>query len=95
MLSPCPLSFGSSDPTDCDALCSPILNLFFNVHEDQVLDGVGFEQPTHNIIFDEYVWESEQESVVEDDLLLIHRSLIIHLMINWNFPKLSRLFILR
>lgn len=63
-------SFGPFDPPDCDVLCSPMSNISFDVHEDQVLDGVGVEQPTCGIIFDEYVWEYEQESVVKDDLLL-------------------------
>jgi len=49
---------------------SPISNVSFVVHEDQVLDGVGIEEPTCDIIFDEYVWEPEQELAVKYDLLL-------------------------
>jgi len=50
-------------------LCSFVLDSTFVVHEDQVVEGVGVEQSTCTIIFDEYVWGSEEESAVKDDLL--------------------------
>lgn len=62
-------SFAPSNPLHFDVLCSLVSNLFFDVQEDKVLDGVGVKQPTYNIIFDEYVWEYEQQSTVKDDLL--------------------------
>jgi len=84
VLSPCPPSFGPSDPPDCDVLFSPISNLSCNAHEDQVLDVVGVENPTYNIIFDEHVCEYkyEQEFAMKDDFLpptpLLHYLVIFH-----------------
>lgn len=68
VLSHCSPFSGSFDPLDCELLCSPISNLFLNVHEDQVLDGVGVPQKTCNVICDDYVWESKskQESVMKN-----------------------------
>lgn len=65
-------------------LCSLVLDLSFDVHKDQVLDGFGVEQPTCDIIFNEYVWESKskQEFSMKDDLLppapLLHYPDIFH-----------------
>ena len=50
--------------------CSSIPNSTLIFHEDQVVDRVGVEQPTCAIIYDEYVWESEEECTRKDDLLL-------------------------
>jgi len=50
-------------------LCSPILDYTLIVHEDQVVNRVGIEKQTCNIIYDEYVWEYEEELAVKDDLL--------------------------
>lgn len=44
VLSPCPPSFGPSVPLDFYDLCSSISIFSCDVHEDQVLDGVGFEK---------------------------------------------------
>lgn len=54
-----PPSYGSIDPLDFVVLCSSVPHSTCDVHEDQVLDGVGVGQPTRAIIFDGYVWESE------------------------------------
>ena len=84
VLSPCPSSFGPSNPPDCDVLCSPISNLTCDVQEDQALDGVGVEQPTSDIIHNDYVGEprAEQESATKDDSLssapLLHHPDISH-----------------
>lgn len=64
------LSIGSFDPINFGLLCSSILDSTCDVHEDQVLDGVGVQQLTCTIIFYEYVWECENESIVKHDLLL-------------------------
>ena len=50
-------------------LCSPVLDSTLVFHEDLVVNGVGVE-PTYTIIYDEYVWESEEEPAMKDDLLL-------------------------
>ena len=67
-LFPQPLSPHSVDPPDCTMLCSPILDYTLIVHEDQVVNRVGIEKQTCNIIYDEYVWEYEEELAVKDDL---------------------------
>jgi len=46
VLSPRPLSFGSFVPMDCELLFSPAFNVSFDIHEDQVLDGVGVKKKT-------------------------------------------------
>lgn len=51
-------------------LCSLVLDSTCDVHEDQVVDEVGVEKLTSAMIFDEYMWEYEEEVVVIDDLLL-------------------------
>ena len=63
-------SFHSVDPPDFGILCSSIPDFACDVHEDQVVDGVGFKQLTCVVIFYEYVWEAEAELGVKDDLLL-------------------------
>ena len=82
VLYPCPPSFAHYDSPYFDVLCSTVSHFSSDVHKDQVLDGVGVEKPTCDIIFDEYVWESKQESVVKDDLLffapLLHYPDIYH-----------------
>lgn len=69
MLSPHPPSFCPFDPPNCQLSCSPILNPYFDVHEEQVLYGVGVEHPTYDIIFDDYMWQPivEPESMMKDD----------------------------
>lgn len=57
-LSPHPLCFGHFDPLDFGVLYSSVSDPSCDVHENQVLDGVGVEKTTCDIIFDEYVWES-------------------------------------
>lgn len=64
-----PLSSRSIDPPDCTTLCSPVSEFTFVVHEDKVVDRFGFEQPTYTVIYDDYVWEFEEEFMVKDDLL--------------------------
>jgi len=51
-------------------MCSPILDSKLVVHKVQVVDEVSLEQSTCTIIYDDYLWEPEEELVVEDDLLL-------------------------
>lgn len=63
-------SNGSFDPLYFDVLCSSILDSTCDVHENQVMDEVRAGKPTYAIIFNEYVWEFEQEFVVKDFLLL-------------------------
>jgi len=65
-----PSSFRSFDPLDFGGLCSSVPYSTCDVHEDQVVNGVGVEKTTHDVIFYEYVWESEEEPAVKDDLLL-------------------------
>jgi len=67
VFSPRPPSFGSFGPPNCEFLCSPILNMSFNVQEDRVFDGVDVPQKNCDIIYDDYVWEStsEQESAMK------------------------------
>lgn len=69
VLSPHPPSFDSFDPLDCELLCSLVFNPSFDVHGDQVLDGVSVEEPTCDIIYYDYVWEpiAKQESMMKDD----------------------------
>lgn len=69
VLSPRPPSFGSFGPLDCEFLCSPVLDVSLDVHEDQVLDGFGVPQKTCDVIYNDYVWESttEQESTMKVD----------------------------
>lgn len=69
MLSPYPPFICSFDPLDCVLLCSPISNISLDIHEDQVLDGVGVLQETCDILYDDYVLEStsKQESAMKDD----------------------------
>lgn len=50
VLDPCSPSFGPFAPLDLDVLCSPVLNFSCDVHEDQVMDGVGVKQPNCDII---------------------------------------------
>jgi len=69
-LFPQPLSPHFVYPLDCTVLCSPVPDSTLVVHEDLVVDEVCVEHPTCAIIYDEYVWESEEEAVVKDDLLL-------------------------
>lgn len=49
------------DRLDFGVLCSSIPNSTCDVHEDQVVDKVGFEQPTCIVIFYEYVCGFEEE----------------------------------
>jgi len=70
VLSPQPSSFSPFDPSDFGVLCSSISDLTCDVHEDQFFHRVGVEYPTCAIIFYEYMWESEQESMVKDGLLM-------------------------
>jgi len=65
-----PLSSGSFNPLDSGVSCSYILDFIGDFHEDQIVDGVGVEKPICAIIFYEYMWESEEEPMVKDDLLL-------------------------
>jgi len=51
-------------------MCSLVLDLSCDVHKDKVLDGVGVEHTTYDIIFYEYVWQFEKESMVNEDLIL-------------------------
>ena len=68
--SPQPSSFGSFGPSSFGLLYSFVSDLTCDVHQDQFLERVGVEKPTCAIIFYEYVWESEEEFGVKDDLLL-------------------------
>jgi len=70
VLSSHPSFIGPFDTSDFGVVFSFISNLTCDVHEDQVLDGVGVELEPCDIIFNEYVWESEQESMVKDGLFL-------------------------
>lgn len=70
VLSSQPSSSSSFDPPDCTVLCSPVSVSTLIFHKDQVVNRVGVEQPTCAIIYDEYVWESKEEPVMKDDLLL-------------------------
>lgn len=80
VLYPHPQSFSPSNPPYCDVLCSIVSNLTCDVHEDQVLNGVGIMQPTCDIIHDDYVGEliAEPESTKKDDSIpstpLLHHS---------------------
>lgn len=42
VFSPHPPPSNPSDPSNCEFACSYVSNIFFDVHEDQVLDGVVF-----------------------------------------------------
>jgi len=84
VLSPYPPSFVPSVRLDCEFWCSLVPNLSCNLHEDQVLHEVGFEQPICDMIHDDYVWEpiAKQESMTMDDFLpsthLLHHPDIFH-----------------
>ena len=65
-----PPSSHSINPPYFIVLCSSILDSGCDVHRDQVVDGIRFKQPTYVVIFYEYVWEFEEELVVNDDLLM-------------------------
>lgn len=58
------------DPSDYTVLCSPIPDSTLVVHKDQVIDGIGVEKPTCTVIYDEYLWEYEEEPMAKDDLFL-------------------------
>ena len=60
----------SVDPPNFPMSCSPIPDSTLVVHEDHVVDKVGVEEPTCFVIYDEYVWEYEEEPAVKDDFLL-------------------------
>jgi len=47
-----------------------------DVHKDQTWDGVSVDQPTCDIIYDEYVWDSisKQESAYKLMFLVVHLS---------------------
>lgn len=47
-------------PSDYSLLCSPIANSTLFIHEHQVVDRVGFEKPNFTVIYDVYVWVSEE-----------------------------------
>lgn len=48
-------------PWDYHVLCCPIPGSTFVVQEDQVVDGVSVKQRTYTVIYDDCVWESEEE----------------------------------
>jgi len=63
-------STSSFDPSDFSVLCSSVVNSTCDVDEDQVMEGASVGNPTYTISFDEYVWDSNQEAMMKDDLLL-------------------------
>lgn len=79
VLSPHPPFLYSFYPPNCQLLFSAILNVSLNVHEDQVLDGIGVPQKACDVIYDVYVREStsEQEYAMKADLSPSYLSLII------------------
>lgn len=65
-----PPSIGSFDSLDFGVLCSSVPDSTCYVLEDHVFYGFGVEHATYVIIFYEYMWESKQEFLVKDGVLL-------------------------
>lgn len=85
-----PSSSRSVDPLDYIVLCSFVPNSTIIIHEDQVVDRIGFEKPTCTIIYDEYVCEYKEEPTVKDDILLsTHHPLFLEIFCDSTISYLS------